>query len=450
MNEHQRCIELAAASIDFPLSPREQQALRTHLTLCDSCSVTVRGFRDDAARLAALPQPAAPVSVRDAVLDAATRRQRHGSGMRWALVATMLAAVLVTGSFVAGAVVDRSQQPQVPGPTDGLAPRPTATPRSVAGWSDLGDISDAFGGRTVLSVMTAPDGGLVAFGRERTSATPVVWVSDDGTRWTEVDQRAADVFGGDVPHSGGLTGAGMLVLGREISTETGPQRAIWSSPDGRVWSRQTDASALLGTDQDDLTLVTGPAGAIVWAPSGKVWVTTDGSTWKSGSIGHTGVTDVSVNADGFVAVGRSASDAFLSTSANGRTWGTPQLTRAASGTQVGIERSMDGTEAIWVGTQRWQRSGSTWRSRSGESVPKVPDPASIVGGRTDLLAVGSPSSAGTYRAWTWDGTGAWAAENAGAESGNADPTVVAVAGYDSGWFVLTRRGNALHAWSVEP
>ncbi|MCY7418978.1 MAG: hypothetical protein LH650_10870 [Chloroflexi bacterium] len=243
---------------------------------------------------------------------------------------------------------------------------------------------------------------------------------------------------------------GMLVLGLEIATETGPQRAIWSSPDGRVWSRQADASALLGTNEDDLTLVTGPAGAIVWAPSGKVWVSTDGSTWKSGSIGHAGVTDVSVDADGFIAVGRSGSEAFLSTAANGRTWGTPQLTPTASGPRVGIERSTDGSEAIWIGTQRWQRSGSTWRSVSGESVPKVPDPASIVGGRQDLVAVGSPSSANVYRAWTWDGTGAWAAETADAETGSGDPTVVAVAAHDTGWFVMTRRGSALHAWSVEP
>jgi len=83
-------------------------------------------------------------------------------------------------------------------------------------------------------------------------------------------------------------------------------------------------------------------------------------------------------------------------------------------------------------------------------VPKVPDPASIVGGRTDLVAVGNPSSAKVYRAWTWDGTGAWVAETADAESGSGDPAVVAIAAHDAGWFVLTRRGNALHAWSVEP
>ena len=53
MNEHQRCIELAAASIDFRLSPDEQQVLRTHLAICDSCGAAVRGIRDDATRLAA-------------------------------------------------------------------------------------------------------------------------------------------------------------------------------------------------------------------------------------------------------------------------------------------------------------------------------------------------------------------------------------------------------------
>ena len=45
MNEHQRFLELAAASIDFRLTPDEQHALRTHLA-------ELRQLQPDRARLA--------------------------------------------------------------------------------------------------------------------------------------------------------------------------------------------------------------------------------------------------------------------------------------------------------------------------------------------------------------------------------------------------------------
>jgi hypothetical protein len=451
MHDHQRCLDLAAAAIDFQLSPGEQQDLRTHLALCDSCSITVHGMRDDAARLAAAPHPAAPVAVRNAVIGAATHRSGRGPAMRWPLVAALLALVLVGGSFVAGAVVDRLRAPVRPAPTLPAAidrgtpdPQPTTFLGLRSGWNDLGDISDAFGGRTVVTVMPGPDGGLVGLGLERTTATPAVWVSDDGVDWTLTDQPG-DVFGGSVPTSGALAGPGMLVVGRDISVN-GVQRAIWSSPDGRSWARVAD----LGTNDEDLTMTTAPAGTIVWAPNGKVWVSTDGQTWRTGDIGRSGITDVAVDADRYIAVGQSGSDAFLVTSTDGRSWGSPQRTSATAGTQVGIERSGDDVEGVWIGDQRWQRTGSDWRSVSGATVPKVPVPASIVGGTTGLGAFGSPSSADMYRAWTWDGDGDWVAKRTDAEAGSGTPVVVAVAAHDDGWFVLTRRGSALHGWLLAP
>ena len=256
MNEHQRCIELAAASIDFRLSPDEQHILRTHLAICDTCSATVRGIRDDASRMAAAPHPAAPDSVRDALIGATGRRRRSSSGVRWAVLATMLAALLVAGSFVAGSVVDRfrgqdlpvptlpttvQRATPVPAPTDEQAPRPTDIPGSAQGWNDLGDLSDAFGGRSVTSVMTRPDGGLVAFGQDRVSAgaLPVVWVSDDGVDWVET-QQSKGVFSDSIPTSGALGGPGMLVLASAVSVQAA-QRGIWESSDGRTWTESPDS-----------------------------------------------------------------------------------------------------------------------------------------------------------------------------------------------------------------
>ena len=83
-------------------------------------------------------------------------------------------------------------------------------------------------------------------------------------------------------------------------------------------------------------------------------------------------------------------------------------------------------------------------------MPTVPAPTSIFGGRTGLAAMGSPSGAGVYRASTWDGSAAWASWRQAAETGSAAPTVVAIAPHGNGWFVLTRRGSALHGWLLEP
>ncbi len=451
--DHERCLDLAATAIDFEPSADEQLILRSHLARCDSCSLTIRGLRDDAVRLAAVPHLAAPAAVRDTVIDAATRRSRRRSPLRWPLVAALLALVLVAGSYVAGAVVDRFRAPVQPAPTlptsvvrTSPAPLPSTASTVRGDWVDLGD---AFGGRSVLSVMPGPDGGLIAFGLERSTADPLVWVSADGVTWQAAAQPS-NVFGGSVPLSGALGGPGMLVVGADISVEAGQQRAIWGSPDGRTWARSPDPSALLGTTREDLTMTAGPAGIIVWAPSGKVWVSTDGRTWEAGSIGQSGITDMTVDTDRFIAVGQSGSNAFLVTSTDGTTWGGPQRTNASAGTQVGIERSDDDTEAIWVGTQLWQRSGSGWRVVSGSSVPKVPTPALIVGGGVGLGAFGSPTATDAYRAWTWDGSGDWVAQRSDAEAGSDPPTVVGVAAHDAGWFVLTRRGSVLHGWLVAP
>ncbi len=463
LNEHQRVLVLAASAIDYGLTPDEQRLVRTHLAICGACSEAVRGFRDDATSLAAARHLGAPAAVRTAVIEVATRRSNHRSGARWPLLAAVLLVVLAAGSLVAGSVIDRLRiigpapspptaiDRATPGPirTDDQAQRPTPTPGLAARWHDLGDITDAFGGRIVASVMAAPDGGLVAFGRERTSADTVVWVSDDGVTWGETRQ-VPDVFGNVVPTSGALGGPGMLVVGRTIGVDA-RQRAIWSSIDGRTWDGPSSgSSALLGTDADDLTITAGPAGAIAWTPGGDVWVSGDGETWKQGSIRVTGISDVAVDADRFVAVGQSGGEAFMITSTDGRTWAAPQRTTAPPGTQVGIERAGDGTEALWVGSRAWHRSADSWSAAPGVSVPSVPAPDRILGGASDLVAVGAPTSAGAYRAWTWAGSGDWVAARTDVEAGTGDPKVIAAAALPDAWFVLTQRGGRLHAWRVSP
>ena len=152
MTDHQRFLALAAASIDFRLTPEEQHALRTHLADCDSCSLTVRALLDDSARLAAVPQPPAPAAVRDALIRASTRRPGHGGAMRWPLVAAMLAVLVVAGTFVAGSVVDRLQA-RLPAPSLATVDdHPTPDPRRSSSSTVVA------GSRAIWTPTTAPAG----------------------------------------------------------------------------------------------------------------------------------------------------------------------------------------------------------------------------------------------------------------------------------------------------
>lgn len=453
--EHQRCLELAAAAIDFQLSPAEERLLRTHLAICAPCTAIAGGMRADASILAATPSPAAPGRVRDAVVGATVRHDDRRGWTRWSVVVAAMLLTVIVGAVAAGALVDRARR-TVPAPTAPVAiVRPTPAPAASevaaprGGWHDVGDLGGVFGERMVRGVLAAPDGGVVALGIDPTTADPVVWVSPDGADWTLVAQPAG-VFGGNVPTSGALAGPGMLVVGWDVSVEAGQQRAIWESADGRSWRRSTDRSALLGTQESDLTMTAGPAGVIVWTPSGKVWTSRDGMTWTGGSIGQGTITDVAVDADRFIAVGLSGGDAFLTTSTDGQAWTAVRDTPAIEGSQVGIERAADGVEAVWVGAQRWERSGADWHAVDGASVPRVPDGTSIMGGAHGLVALGAPTGGDAYRAWTWDGTGDWVTQRVDAEPGSGPPTIVAAAPEGGGWFVLTRRDGALHGWSVTP
>ena len=126
-----------------------------------------------------------------------------------------------------------------PSPAPTTHPTPQATGGELA-WVELGDMTDALGGRPPTSVVAAPGGGYVAFGQDRGAVVTLVWTSPDGVRW-QAAPRSADVFGGLVPDGGAtVPGDGMLVVGWDVSVAGGSQRAIWASSDGRVWAEDRD------------------------------------------------------------------------------------------------------------------------------------------------------------------------------------------------------------------
>ena len=65
---HDRALELAAAAIDFGLSPADDAALTDHLAGCEPCRQTADALRTDAAAIAALDHEAAPADLRDRIM----------------------------------------------------------------------------------------------------------------------------------------------------------------------------------------------------------------------------------------------------------------------------------------------------------------------------------------------------------------------------------------------
>jgi hypothetical protein len=476
MSPHERALTLAAAAIDFRLSPEEQHELAAHLAGCPSCSVAAAAMRADAAALARAPRLDAPASVRRAVMRAATSRSggaRPSPVLAFALIALVLA--MVGGAFVGGSLLqrdDRTPQPSLLGYPDrspSLEPRPPTTerprptprptpaasarpgrsaqPPTPASWRRLGDLGDAFGGKHVTSISAAPGGGFIAFGEDASTLSPLVWRSDDGVAWEAVDVPDG-TFGGVAPVSHAeLTDAGLVVVAYDVSVESGTRRVVWTSPDGRTWTK----GAGLDTDGSPLTLISGPQGLLAWLTTGRVWSSADGVTWTRSSIGQGDVSDVLAGRDGFTAVGRDGARVWFATSANGRRWDFQRI--PVDGDALpGAEAAATGPQLVWVGTDRWRPAADGGWSPTGARIPQVSHVRDVIGGPRGFLAIGFVAPGGAHRAWTWDGQGAWQAvegSRAGsAEAGGAE--VIGAVPDDTGWTVFAAANGRVTAWRVDP
>ena len=71
MIDHDRALELAAASLDFGLSAADDAAMAEHLEDCEPCRTTVAGLRADAVALRSLVAVDAPGGLRERIMDQA-------------------------------------------------------------------------------------------------------------------------------------------------------------------------------------------------------------------------------------------------------------------------------------------------------------------------------------------------------------------------------------------
>jgi hypothetical protein len=248
-------------------------------------------------------------------------------------------------------------------PSDSVAAVWTSTDGGV--WSRVPHDEVVFGGPgvQVMSSVTAGGPGLVAVGYDWPGGdagdwVAAVWTSTDGRVWSRVPHDEA-VFGGlSEQLMSGVTigGPGLVAVGQARHDQSDDAdwvdwvAAVWTSTDGRVWSRVPhDESVFGGPDNQSMRSVTagGPGLVAVGASSdaggsdAAVWTSTDGRVWSRvphdrAVFGDKSMRSVAAGAPGLVAVGQAPSSgsesvAAVWTSTDGRVWSRVPHDRAVFG-----------------------------------------------------------------------------------------------------------------------
>ncbi len=136
-------------------------------------------------------------------------------------------------------------------------PSPWTSMSPFTAWNEVTTLRELFGGENIVGlggVAGGPHGFEIAgtWIDAGNRAVATVWTSADGRAWTRNDHdpqlagaageltTAADVA--DAPSGLAAVGAA-LVMGSTSGAQVG---AIWESPDGRIWSRVDPGDAVLG------------------------------------------------------------------------------------------------------------------------------------------------------------------------------------------------------------
>jgi hypothetical protein len=241
---------------------------------------------------------------------------------------------------------------------------------------ELATIDDQPGSFAVSIVVTA-DGQFVAGGRS--GPTPVVWTSADGRDWTRLElptlsrgaewERVATVL---------VTTHG-LIAGGSAGPELGDRRArLWRSADGRDWQPVADAPSFEGGEV--------------------VTILARGTTYVA--LGRLGT-------------GQRATGSVAWTSADGATWDRIESASLAGGLVAALAETPDG-RLVAVGSDLDEREALVWRSSDARAWELAPHEESrLYNGdkirMTDVTAIGGALVAvgnfvgvqyGTATSWT--------------------------------------------------
>jgi hypothetical protein len=367
-------------------------------------------------------------------LDGLTSRRSRTVGRVPAVAAATL--------LVLGIVVDRNSDEGVatdsdfsPSVADPVAPPSVAEPVPSPGmvdslgyeWSRISSDELAVGrpiyGAGMIDLAVGGP-GLVAVGQMPGSGeehVAAVWTSVDGLTWSRVPHDEA-VFGGeDASELRSVTvgGPGLVAVGLvhpvvdDVADGSIVQQpadaAVWTSVDGRNWSRVSHDEEVFGGEGDQVMsdVIVGGSGLLavghdhrggydlerdVWDEVGSaaVWTSVDGITWSRiphdeaifGGEFVQGMSSVTVGGPGLVAVG---DDGFWHDGKWGQIQGYEDATRVAA-----VWTSVDGLT--------WSRVGHDEEVLGGEGNQWMED---VMAAGAGVVAVGGDWSTAGHRAAVW-------------------------------------------------
>ena len=121
-NIHDEVLELAAAAIDFGLTPAERTFMETHLAECPSCRRRVAAFEGDQRAMFGLPRLVPAPETSAAIRVRVVRRQRLPRSMVRTLAIAAALALLAATAFAVGAQIVRRLDRDLSDTTPTLAP----------------------------------------------------------------------------------------------------------------------------------------------------------------------------------------------------------------------------------------------------------------------------------------------------------------------------------------
>ena len=159
--------------------------------------------------------------------------------------------------------------------------------------------------------LTSDVAGLVAVGSVPVSSGVIaaVWTSRDGRNWSRVPQTRK-VFGVGSAYEGGVEASSVTAGGPGLVAVGGPESAVfvWISVDGITWSRLPPAADFIGAgDQSMRSVIVGFMDETIAV----VWTSRDGITWSRvphseavfGGGGEPEMVDVVAKGSNLIAVG---------------------------------------------------------------------------------------------------------------------------------------------------
>ena len=286
-------------------------------------------------------------------------------------------------------------------------------------------------GGTVVAV-GADSGGV--HGNPRTST----WISTGGGPLNEITSGLGLYGGEDAIGIGGISGGdgGFLIVGDRVDASGGPGAAVWTSPDGVVFTLR-DAVPALESD------ARGVVEAQAATPIGKgfvavggirppdsqlaardplAWTSPDGQTWQRQSFPHT-----------------AGDDLLLSVAEVGS--GSLAISTDASGFEA---RAADANGTGWHRTARF---GSL--QTDATTVVQVPSLVAI--GSKAYAVVSNPSQ---FQMWRGGTDGSWTQvalpETVSATPLSSGPRVVRAASAGTELMVAADDGTSAHIWFTAP